>query len=58
MASVTSLDRRDFLKSGAATGMVLLVGFRLPARADDPAQGQEKPQVNPLNAWEIGRAHV
>jgi isoquinoline 1-oxidoreductase beta subunit len=51
LASVTSLDRRDFLKSGAAAGMVLLVGFRLSARAEDPAQGQEKPQVNPLNAW-------
>ena len=51
MASVTSLPRRDFLKSGAAAGVALLVGFRLPARADDPAQTQEKPQVNPLNAW-------
>ena len=51
MASLTSLDRRDFLKSGAAAGLVLLVGFRLPARTDDPAQAQEKPQVNPLNAW-------
>jgi isoquinoline 1-oxidoreductase beta subunit len=52
MAPVTSVDRRDFLKSGAATGVVLLVGFRLPARAaDDPARGQEKPLVNPLQAW-------
>ena len=52
MAPVTSVDRRDFLKSGAAAGVALLVGFRLPARAaDDPARGQEKPLVNPLHAW-------
>lgn len=52
MASATSSDRRDFLRSGAAAGVALLVGFRLPARAaDDLAQAQEKPQVNPLNAW-------
>lgn len=52
MASVTSIDRRDFLKSGTAAGVALLVGLRLPARAaDDPAQAQEKPQVNPFNAW-------
>jgi isoquinoline 1-oxidoreductase beta subunit len=52
MATATSLDRRDFLKSGAAAGVALLVGFHLPVRAaEDPAQSQEKPQVNPLNAW-------
>jgi isoquinoline 1-oxidoreductase subunit beta len=52
MAAVTSLDRRDFLKTGAAAGVALLVGFRLPARSrTDPAQAQEKTEVNPLNAW-------
>jgi isoquinoline 1-oxidoreductase subunit beta len=51
MTAATSFDRRGFLKSGATAGVALLVGFRLPARADDPAKAQEKPQVNPLNAW-------
>ncbi|HKW61766.1 MAG TPA: xanthine dehydrogenase family protein molybdopterin-binding subunit [Candidatus Acidoferrum sp.] len=45
------LDRRAFLKASAAGGAVLLVGFHLPARATDPAQGQERPPANPLNAW-------
>jgi isoquinoline 1-oxidoreductase subunit beta len=52
MVKAISLDRRDFLKTGAATGVALLVGFRLGARTpNDPAQDQEKPLVNPLNAW-------
>jgi isoquinoline 1-oxidoreductase subunit beta len=52
MANAFSLDRRDFLKSGVATGVALLVGFRLPARArTDSAEEQEKPVVNPFNAW-------
>ena len=52
MANAISFDRRDFLKSGAATGVALLVGFRLSARPPtDPTEGQEKPVVNPLNAW-------
>jgi isoquinoline 1-oxidoreductase beta subunit len=46
-----ALDRRDFLKTGVTAGAALLVGFHLDARADDPAQGQEKPQVNPFDAW-------
>jgi len=45
------LDRRTFLKTSAAGGAALLIGFHLPARATDPAQAQEKPPVNPLNAW-------
>ena len=52
MATATSLHRRDFLKTGATAGVALLVGLRLPVRAaDDPAQAQEKPAVNPFNAW-------
>jgi isoquinoline 1-oxidoreductase beta subunit len=51
MASLLSVDRRTFLKTGAAGGAALLVGFHLPARASDPAQEQEKPPINPLNAW-------
>ena len=52
MATATSLDRRDFLKTGGAGGIALLVGFHLRAHAaTDPAQAQEKPQINPFDAW-------
>jgi len=52
MATLLSVDRRTFLKTSAAGGAALLVGFHLPARASsDPAQEQEKPPLNPLNAW-------
>lgn len=51
MSSNSLLDRRSFLKTGAASGAVLLIGFRLPARASDPTEEQEKPPVNPFNAW-------
>jgi isoquinoline 1-oxidoreductase subunit beta len=44
-------DRRVFLKTAAASGAALLIGLYLPASASDPAQEQEKPPVNPLNAW-------
>lgn len=46
-----NVDRRTFLKTGAAGGAALLIGFHLPARASDPAQAQEKPPINPFNAW-------
>ncbi|HMD10455.1 MAG TPA: xanthine dehydrogenase family protein molybdopterin-binding subunit [Candidatus Acidoferrum sp.] len=52
MATLLSVDRRTFLKTSAAGGAALLIGFHLPARASsDPAQEQEKPPINPLNAW-------
>jgi isoquinoline 1-oxidoreductase beta subunit len=51
MATQLSVDRRTFLKTSAAGGAALLVGFHLPARASDPAEEQEKPPINPLNAW-------
>jgi isoquinoline 1-oxidoreductase subunit beta len=52
MAQTFSLDRREFLKGGTSAGVALLIGFRLDARVvTDPAQAQEKPEVNPLNAW-------
>jgi isoquinoline 1-oxidoreductase subunit beta len=51
MATHLSVDRRTFLKTSAAGGAALLIGFHLPARASDPAQEQEKPPINPLNAW-------
>jgi len=52
MATTPSLDRREFLKTSALTGVALLIGFRLDAReADDLAQAQEKPVPNPFDAW-------
>jgi isoquinoline 1-oxidoreductase beta subunit len=52
MATLLSVDRRTFLKTGAAAGAALLIGFHSPARASsDPRQAQEKPPINPLNAW-------
>src|SRR5712692_8343458 len=47
-----SVDRRTFLKTGAAGGAALLIGFHLPARSgSDPAQAQEKLAINPFDAW-------
>jgi isoquinoline 1-oxidoreductase subunit beta len=51
MATQLSVDRRTFLKTSAAGSAALLIGFHLPAGASDPAQSQEKPPVNPFNAW-------
>jgi len=46
------LDRRDFLKSGAAAGVGLLIGFHLDARAaTERAEEQEKKPANPFDAW-------
>src|SRR5499425_3228770 len=49
MTTTLSLDRRAFLKTGAAVGGGLLVGFHLPAFGS--AEDQEKKNPNPLNAW-------
>jgi isoquinoline 1-oxidoreductase beta subunit len=46
-----TVDRRAFLKTGAAAGAGLCIGFHLPASADDPAQQQEKKTPNPFDAW-------
>ena len=47
-----SFDRRAFLKTGAAAGAGLVIGFYIPASAsDDPAEEQEKKTPNPFNAW-------
>src|SRR5260370_25701611 len=44
--------RRDFLKTGAAGGIALVVGFHLsPAAFADRAQDQEKKPPNPFDAW-------
>lgn len=49
--SSLALDRRAFVKTGAAAGVGLLIGLYIPASADDPAEQQEKKTPNPLNAW-------
>ena len=46
------VNRRDFLKTGAAGGIALVVGFHLsPAAFADRAQDQEKKPPNPFDAW-------
>src|SRR5947208_706216 len=50
MTTSLSLDRRVFLKTGAAAGTGLLIGFHLPASASS-GEDQEKKNPNPLNAW-------
>ncbi len=52
MAQTLVLNRREFLKSSSIAGAGLLVGFHLDAHAaTDLAESQEKPVVNPFNAW-------
>ena len=50
MKNALTLDRRNFLKTGAAGGAALVIGFYFPADvlARDP---QEKETPNPFNAW-------
>jgi isoquinoline 1-oxidoreductase beta subunit len=51
--STATLDRRSFLKTGAAAGAGLWIGFNLPANvaAQESARQQEKKTPNPFNAW-------
>jgi isoquinoline 1-oxidoreductase beta subunit len=52
MTTAPVLNRREFLKTGAAGGAALLVGFHLPSSAfAATAEDQEKKPVNPFNAW-------
>ena len=52
MATASVVNRRDFLKTGAAGGAALVIGFYLPVAAQaQEAQQQEKKPPNPLNAW-------
>ena len=52
MSSTSLLDRRSFLKTTAAAGTGLWIGFHLPAaNAQETAATQEKKPPNPLNAW-------
>jgi isoquinoline 1-oxidoreductase beta subunit len=50
MTTPLTVDRRAFLKTGAAVGTGLLVGFHLPAFGAS-AEDQEKKTPNPFNAW-------
>jgi isoquinoline 1-oxidoreductase subunit beta len=52
MATAPVVNRRDFLKRGAAGGAALLVGFHLAPRAfADQAKDQEEKTANPFDAW-------
>jgi isoquinoline 1-oxidoreductase subunit beta len=51
MTTAPVLNRREFLKTGAAGGAALVIAFHLPASARAEAEDQEKKPANPLNAW-------
>jgi len=52
MAKASVVNRRDFLKTGTAGGVALIIGFRLsPSALADQAQDQEKKPPNPFDAW-------
>jgi len=52
MAKSSAFTRREFLRTGAAGGAALVVGFRLSARAfAGQAAEQEKKTPNPFDAW-------
>jgi isoquinoline 1-oxidoreductase subunit beta len=52
MASASVVNRREFLKSGAAGGAAVVIGFHLsPSAFGDQAQDQEQKPVNPFDAW-------
>jgi len=50
MGNVVMLDRRDFLKTGAAGGAALVIGFYWPA-SGLAQNAQEQKTPNPFNAW-------
>src|SRR5438445_437037 len=52
MAIAPVVNRRDFLKAGAAVVVTLVIGFHLsPSAFADQAQDQEKKTPNPFDAW-------
>ena len=52
MSAATVLNRRDFLKTSAAGGAALVIGFHLsPSALAASAEDQEKKPVNPFDAW-------
>src|SRR2546426_12308004 len=52
MAIAAVVNRREFLKTGAAGGVALVVDFRLsPSAFAEQAEDQEKKPPNPFDAW-------
>jgi isoquinoline 1-oxidoreductase beta subunit len=52
MGTASVVNRREFLKTGAAGGAALVIGFHLsPSAFADQAQDQEKKTPNPFDAW-------
>ena len=52
MANASVVNRREFLKTGAAGGAALVIGFHLsPSAFADQAQDQEQKPINPFDAW-------
>jgi isoquinoline 1-oxidoreductase subunit beta len=52
MASSLVVNRREFLKTGTAGGVALVIGFHLNGTAfADQSEQQEKKIPNPLDAW-------
>jgi isoquinoline 1-oxidoreductase subunit beta len=49
--AMSKLSRRNFLKATAASGAALVIGFDWAAGAGAQDQAQEKPKVNPFQAW-------
>jgi isoquinoline 1-oxidoreductase subunit beta len=47
----TGVSRRTFLRTGAAGGAALLIGFRLPAESLAQEGAEKKTAPNPFNAW-------
>lgn len=52
MATSSLVNRREFLKTGAAGGAALVIGFHLaPSAFADQAKDQEEETPNPFDAW-------
>src|SRR5437762_12542835 len=52
MAIAPVVNRRDFLKTGAAGGVALVIGLHLTSSAfGDQAKDQEEKTPNPFDAW-------
>src|SRR5712692_4823884 len=51
MTTAPVLNRRDFLKTGAAGSAALVIGFHVPSSALAAAEDQEKKTPKPFNAW-------
>jgi isoquinoline 1-oxidoreductase subunit beta len=52
MANLIVVNRRDFLKTGTAGSVALVIGFHLsPSAFADQAEDQEKKPPNPFDAW-------